>query len=70
MNSDLKNNFSDFCGWIQPADFIALIIILGGFALKFKGADGVISFLLVSVAFYYFGKKNELLKEYMNNFIK
>jgi hypothetical protein len=70
MDYNLKNNFSDFCGWIQPADFIALVIILGGFALKFKGADGVISFLLVSVAFYYFGKKNELLKAYLNNLIK
>jgi hypothetical protein len=70
MPLNLKNNFSEFCRWVQPADFIALIIILGGFALKFKGADGVISFLLVSVAFYYFGKKNELLKTYLQNFIK
>ena len=65
MTAVLKNSMSDFMGKLQPADFIAVIIIFGGFALKFKGADGVISFLLVSVVFYYFGKKNELLKAYL-----
>lgn len=70
MPEKLNNYFADFCNWLQPADIVAVIIILGGFALKFKGADGVISFLLVSVAFYYFGKKNEILKNYLTNFIK
>jgi hypothetical protein len=41
----------------EPADCIAIIIIIGSMGLKFSGADGVVSILLTSVAFYYFGKK-------------
>lgn len=70
MSLTIKNSMADFIGKLQPADLIAAIIIIGGFCLKFKGADGIISFLLVSVAFYYFGKKNELLKAYLQNSLK
>jgi len=41
----------------EPADVIAIVIILGSMALKFSGADGIVSVLLTSVAFYYFGKR-------------
>ena len=43
---------------MEPADLIACIVIIGGFALKFTGADGLVGALLTSICFYYFGKKS------------
>ena len=45
-----------FCKF-EPVDFIAIIVIIGGLYLKLCGADGIVGTLLVSVVFYYFGKK-------------
>jgi len=42
---------------IEPIDLISIIIIVGGLILKFCGADGIVTFLLTSVVFYYYGKK-------------
>ena len=42
---------------LQPADIIALVVIVGGLGLKFAGADGTVGLLLTSICFYYFGKK-------------
>lgn len=41
----------------EPADIIAIIVIGGGLALKFTGADGLVGSLLTAIVFYYFGKK-------------
>ena len=41
----------------EPADVIALVVIIGGLILKFNGADGVVGSMLIGVCFYYFGKK-------------
>lgn len=41
----------------QPADIIAIVVIIGGLLLKLKGADGIVGSMLVGVCFYYFGKK-------------
>ena len=64
--ANFMNNF--LCKW-QPADFIALILILGGMFLKYCGADGVISILLVSIAFYYFGKKGNPIFDKINDIL-
>ena len=45
-----------FCKF-EPIDIISIIIIIGGLVLKFCGADGIVTFLLTSVVFYYYGKK-------------
>jgi len=45
------------CSKIEPIDIISMIIIIGGLILKFCGADGIVTFLLTSVVFYYYGKK-------------
>jgi len=50
----------------KPADVIALVIVCGGFALKFFGADGLVGTLLMAVSAYYFGAetltKNDVIK--------
>ena len=55
--SDEKNILGPLCSKIKPVDVIALVVIVGGLALKFTGADGVVGSLLAAVAFYYFGKQ-------------
>jgi len=52
--SKVMTNFLD---GFEPADLIAIIIIIGGFILKYRGGDGVTTALMTSVAFYYFGQK-------------
>jgi len=41
----------------KPIDYIAIIIVLGGFVLIYLGADGVVSGILISVVAWYFGKQ-------------
>jgi len=41
----------------KPVDVIALVIIIGGFCLKYTGANGLISTLLTTVVLFYFGKQ-------------
>lgn len=48
---------NEFFKKIEPTDVIAAIVILGGLALKFTGADGLVGSLLTAICFYYFGKK-------------
>jgi hypothetical protein len=43
---------------LEPADLIAIIVIVGGLALKFRGADGLVGSLLTAIVFYYFGKRS------------
>lgn len=54
MSGDL---FKPLCNKIKPVDVIACVVIIGGLALKFTGADGVVGTMLAAVAFYYFGKQ-------------
>lgn len=51
----IKEIFKEF----EPRDFIAMILIIGGFVLVYKGIDMVVGTLLSAVAFYYFGKKEQ-----------
>lgn len=62
-NSDNKEkNLTISCiNKLEPIDLIAIIIIIAGLILKLKGADGTVSLLLSSIAFYYFGKKTGVL---------
>ena len=48
---------SNFMSKVEPADIIAVVVIVGGLALKFTGADGLVGSLLTAIVFYYFGKK-------------
>ena len=41
----------------RPADVVAIIVLIGGLALKFSGADGLVGILLTSVVVYYFGDR-------------
>lgn len=41
----------------KAIDIIAIIVIIGAFILKFKGADGIVSISLISVVAFYFGLK-------------
>jgi len=41
----------------EPTDIIALVVVLGGLALKFTGSDGLVGSLLTAIVFYYFGKR-------------
>lgn len=41
----------------KPVDIVALVILVIGFILKLRGADGYVSLMLTAIAFYYFGKK-------------
>lgn len=47
-------NFVEKC---EPADLVAITILVGGFILKLNGGDGVTTALMTSVSFYYFGQK-------------
>lgn len=38
-----------------PQDVIALVLIVGGLALRFSGIDGAVGTALVAVAFLYYG---------------
>jgi len=42
---------------IQPIDVIAIITIIGGFILKFTGADGTVGTILTMIVAFYFSKK-------------
>jgi len=46
-----------FLNKLQPADLIALVVIVGGFILKFYGFDGTVGSMLMIVVGFYFGKK-------------
>jgi len=48
---------NDFIKKIQPRDIVALVVIAGGLALKFTGADGTVGTLITAIVFYYFGKR-------------
>ena len=48
---------SNFREKLEPADVIAIIVIVGGLALKFTGADGLVGTLLTAVVIYYFGDR-------------
>ena len=41
-----------------PRDIIAVILIVGGFILKFCNIDGVVSMLLIGIAAFYFGAEH------------
>ena len=49
--------FSAFCQKLKPADFIALVTIIGCFVLKVFRADGVVSSIMIAIVMYYFGVK-------------
>lgn len=42
---------------LQPIDVIALVVMVGGFLLKFAGIDGTVGTMLMLVVAFYFGKK-------------
>lgn len=47
--------------WCQPVDIIAVIVLVGGFALLLRGGcNGTCSELLIAVAAFYFGLKSNL----------
>jgi len=41
----------------QPIDVIAVVVITGGFILKFNGFNGTVSGILVTIVAFYFGKR-------------
>ncbi len=43
---------------IEPADIIAIILIIGGLLLVGFGINGLIGTLLTAITFYYFGEKH------------
>jgi len=47
---------------IEPIDIISVIIIVSGFYLKLRGGDGMVTALLSSIVFYYYGKRGKLIK--------
>ena len=47
---------------MNPADLVAIIVIIGGFILKFGGADGLVGTLLTAIVFYYFGKQRKIVE--------
>lgn len=60
--SNLSHNINELIkfNWmkkLEAIDLIAITILVIGMILKIKGADGTVSILMSSVAFYYFGKK-------------
>lgn len=48
---------SQFLKKFQPIDFIAIITLVGGLALKILGIDGTVGVILTTVVLFYFGKK-------------
>ena len=46
---------SSFLNKIIPADFIALVVLIGCFILKGMGADGYVSMTISAIVGYYFG---------------
>lgn len=54
---------------MEPTDLIAIIVIIGGLALKFCGADGLVGTLLTAIVFFYFGEKSKTVQR-INDFIK
>ena len=49
-------------GKMEPADCIALVVIIFGLSLIALHIDGIIGGLVVMVTSYYFGKKGNLPK--------
>jgi hypothetical protein len=49
--------FKKLCDKLVPADIIACIVIIGALILKFSGADGTVSVILLGICSYYFGKQ-------------
>jgi len=43
---------------LEPADVIAIILIIGGLILVGFGINGLIGTLLTAITFYYFGEKH------------
>ena len=39
---------------LQPADIIAIIVVIGGLGLKFSGADGLVGTLLSAIVLFFF----------------
>jgi len=48
---------SKFFEKIEPSDIIAVIVLVGGLVLKFRGFDGLVGTLLTAVVIYYFGDR-------------
>jgi len=46
-----------FLNKFYPTDFIAVIVVIGGFVLKFAGIDGTVGSILMMVVSFYFGKR-------------
>ena len=40
---------------LEPSDLIAVVALIGGFALKALGHNGDISLIMITVISYYFG---------------
>ncbi len=53
----------NFFNKLEPIDVIALVVIAGGLALKFTGADGLVGTLMTAAVFYYFGKAQRTQKQ-------
>jgi len=45
---------------LKPADIIAVIVVIGGLILKFRGIDGLVGTLLVAIIMFYFGDRTVL----------
>ena len=41
----------------KPADVVAIVVLIGGLILKFRGIDGLVGILLTSIVFFYFGDR-------------
>jgi len=57
MASTNQSSCKNLLQKIKPVDIVAIIVVIGGLALKFKGADGLVGTLLTAIVFYYFGKQ-------------
>ena len=44
---------------IEMRDLIAILMVICGTYMKLSGVDGVVSLMLVAVAFWYFGGKGK-----------
>lgn len=50
----------------QPKDFIAILAIVGGFVLMYKGIDSVVAGIMIAIISYYFGRRLDLLDKKIN----
>jgi len=48
-----------FINKFGPKDIVAIIVLVGCFILKLKGADGTVSLIMTAVVSYYFVKRVE-----------